>query len=167
VALFNAEVDAFRAAALGPREKELLGQLEKDSSPARENQLGVLYAQFGLLGKALGRFESAVNRHQYLPAMVNAANVYSMQQEYGRAQEYLRRAQQIEPENARVLIALAFSLFQSGNESDAKSTYERMSRIDPRWPRATAVRRHRCLRRAGARRAKGKDPELFGADWLE
>ena len=168
VELFNGELEAFRGAALGPREKELLGQLEKDASPARENQLGVLYAQFGLLAKALGRFENAVSRAGYLPAMVNAANIYSIQQDYVRAQEYLRRAQQLEPDNARVLIALAFSLFQSGNESDAKSTYERGSRIDPtlasRYPlfggAAASARQGRAAR-------EGKTPELFGADWVE
>jgi tetratricopeptide (TPR) repeat protein len=121
VELFTADLDGFREAVLAPREKELLGQLEKAPSPVQENRLGVLYAQFGLLTKALERFESAISKNTYIPAMVNAANVYSIQQDYGKAQEYLRRALQQEPDNARALIALAFSLFQSGNESAANN----------------------------------------------
>jgi WD40 repeat protein/tetratricopeptide (TPR) repeat protein len=165
VAYFNTELDAWRAAALGPREKDLLGQIEQDPTPARENQLGVLYAQFGLLSKALGRFESAVTRGGYLPAMVNAANIYSLKQDYARAQEYLRRAQQKEPDNARVLIALGISLFQSGNELDAKSAWERGRRIDPalasRYPLAGSAA-------GGQGRAGATDPKaLFGTDWVQ
>jgi WD40 repeat protein/tetratricopeptide (TPR) repeat protein len=164
VALFDGEIDAFRAAALGPREKEMLGELARDPSPSRENQLGVLYAQFGLLDKALGRFEGAVSRHGYLPAMVNAANVCGMKQDYGRAQEYLRRAQQLQPDNARVLIALAWSLYRSGNETDARSTFERMSRIDP-----ALASRYPLFGPSGAAQGRaGREgaPELFSADWV-
>jgi tetratricopeptide (TPR) repeat protein len=168
VELFTADLDGFREAVLAPREKELLGQLEKAPSPVQENRLGVLYAQFGLLTKALERFESAISKNTYIPAMVNAANVYSIQQDYGKAQEYLRRALQQEPDNARALIALAFSLFQSGNESAAKTTFERASKIDPslafRYPLSGAA-----AAPAGQARAaqEGKASEVFSADWVE
>ena len=76
----------------------------------------MLYAQFGLLTKALGLFESAIATKPYLPAMVNAASVHMIRQDYGRAQEYLKRAQELEPENARVLIALAYSLFRAATK---------------------------------------------------
>jgi WD40 repeat protein/tetratricopeptide (TPR) repeat protein len=168
VELFNGELNAFRAAALGPREKELLDKLQGAPSPVSENRLGVLYAQFGLLTKALERFEKAVSTKAYLPAMVNAANVYSIQQDYGRAQEYLKRAEKLEPDNARVLIALAFSLYQSGNTSDATSMFDRASRIDPalafRYPLQGAASGSDGKGRAAL---EGKAPELFGADWVE
>ena len=168
VKLFNAELDAFRATALGPREKELLGALEKTPSPVQQNRLGVLYAQFGLLTKALGLFESASAPKPYLPAMVNAASVHIIQQDYVRAQEYLKRAQELEPENARVLIALAYSLFKSGNETDANNTFERASKIDPALasrfplsgPSAAAAGQGRAAR-------EGAPPELFSSDWIE
>jgi tetratricopeptide (TPR) repeat protein len=168
VKLFTAELDAFRVTALGPREKELLGALEKTPSPVQQNRLGVLYAQFGLLKKALGLFESASTPKPYLPAMVNAASVYILQQDYVRAQEYLKRAQELEPENARVLIALAYSLFKSGNETDANNMFERASKIDPSLtsrfplsgPSAAAADKGRAAR-------EGVPPELFNSDWLE
>jgi WD40 repeat protein/tetratricopeptide (TPR) repeat protein len=168
VELFNGELEAFRAVSMGPREKELLGLLAQAPSPVQENQLGVLYAQYGQLDKAIVRFENASAAKPYLPAMVNAANVYSIKQDYSRAQEYLKRAEKLEPNNARVLIALAFSLFQSGNESDAKSTFERMSRIDPalasRYPLSGA-----SSTPAGQGRAarEGKGQQLFSAEWVQ
>jgi WD40 repeat protein/tetratricopeptide (TPR) repeat protein len=168
VEMYTTELDTYRAAALGPREKEILAQLQKAPSPVGENRLGILYAQFGLLAKALERFENAVKAKEYLPAMVNAANVYSIQQDYGRAQEYLKRAEKLEPENARVLIALAFSLYQSGNASDAKTTFERASKIDPalafRYPLQSTAPGADAKGRAAL---SGKAPELFGADWVE
>ena len=165
VSLFAEEIDAFRAAALGPREAELLGLLATSPSSAQENQLGMLYAQFGLLAKALGRFEKAASGG-YLPAMVNAANVYGLQKDHERALEYLKRAQRQDPDNARVLIALAFTYFQAGNEAEAKSTFERMSRIDPtlaaRFPlfgSAPATGQARAGRESAAK-------DLFGGDWV-
>ncbi|MGO9308360.1 MAG: WD40 repeat domain-containing protein [Spirochaetia bacterium] len=168
VELYTRELNAFRTAALGPREKEILDRLEKAPSPVDENRLGILYAQFGLLPKALEQFESAIAAKAYLPAMVNAANVYTIQQDYGRAQEYLKRAQQLEPDNARVLIALAFSLLQSGNATDAKSTFERAGKIDPalafRYPLSGATSSNAAQGRAAG---QGAPPELFSADWVQ
>jgi len=164
---FNTELDSFRATAIAPREKELLSQLESAPSPVKENQLGVLYAQFGLLSKAVERFENAISSQEYIPAIVNAANVCVLQQDYGRALEYLKRAQKKEPDNPRVLIALAQCLLQSGNEAEAKSIYERMSKIDPvlasRYPLAGPAAP------AGQARAaqEGEAPALFRGDWVE
>jgi hypothetical protein len=53
VQLFSGELSAFRTAALAPREKELMDKLQNTRSSADENRLGILYAQFGLLAKAL------------------------------------------------------------------------------------------------------------------
>src|SRR5208337_1143306 len=156
------------AAALAPREKELVGRLQETPSAVDENRLGILYAQFGLLSKALERFQSALSTKPYLPAMVNAANVYTIQQDYGHAEDYLKRAQQLEPDNARVLIALAFSLLQSGNTSDAKTTFERAGKIDPalafRYPLSGATASPVGQGRAAR---EGKPSELFSADWAE
>jgi WD40 repeat protein len=165
---FNADLDEFRAAALGPREKDLLDQLEKAPSPAAENRLGLLYAQFGLLAKALERFEDAISKSAYVPSMVNAANVCGILRKYDRAQDYLRRALQLEPENARVLLALAHTLFQSGEESDARAAFERASKIDlalsSRYPLPGEA-----APPAGQTRAaqEGKASELFSTDWVE
>jgi WD40 repeat protein/tetratricopeptide (TPR) repeat protein len=167
VELFTGELEAFRAAALAPRENEILSQLEKSPSPVQENRLGVLYAQFGLLEKALQRFQNAISSNGYLPAIVNAANVYSIQQDYGRALQLLKKAQEQEPDNARVLIALAFSLFQSGKEADARSAFERASKIDPaialRYPLSGVV----APTGKGRAAAEGRAPELFSTDWVE
>lgn len=168
LALLSGEIDAFRTAVLAPREAELLAALASSPSAAQENQLGVLYAQFGLLAKALEHFEKAIASGNYIPAFVNAANVYGLQKDYAKAQDYLKRAQKLQPDNSRVLIALAYSYFQAGNQADAKQAYERMSKIDPglaaRYPlfgTATAA--------AGQARAGRADKasEFFGSDWSQ
>ena len=164
-ALFNGEIDAFRVSVLGPRETELLGQLSRASTAAQENSLGVLYAQFGMLAKALERFDKAAD---YLPALVNAASVCSLRKEPDRAQQYLKRAERLQPDNPRVLVALAFSYFQAGNEKGAKQAWERMSRIDPglaaRYPLFGSASAAAGQARAGRVDASAG---LFGADWVQ
>ena len=164
-ALVNGEIEAFRASVLGPKETELLGQLARASTPAQENALGVLYAQFGMLAKAQERFDKAAD---YLPALVNAASVCSLRKEPDRAQEYLKRAQRLQPDNPRVLVALAFSYFQAGNEASEKQTWERMSRIDPglaaRYPLFGSASAATGQARAGRVDASAG---LFGADWVQ
>lgn len=167
--LFSQEMDAFRAAVLAPREADLLQKLQRSSSPAQENALGVLYAQFGMFGKALERFDKAPD---YLPALVNAASVCGLRREPDRAQDYLKRAERISPDNPRVLIALAFSYFQAGNEPEARSAWERGSRIDPalaaRYP-LSGTGAAGSGGAAGQARAGRADPAaaLFGTDWMQ
>ncbi len=168
LALLNGEIDAFRAAVLAPREADLLAALAKTSSAAQENQLGILYAQFGLLSKALEHFEKAIVASKYVPAMINAANVCGLKKDYAKAQEYLKRAQKLQPENTRVLIALAYSYFQAGNQVDAKKAYQRMSKVDPglaaRYPLFGAAAAAPGQGRAAR---ADKAAELFGTDWTQ
>ncbi|HVO39351.1 MAG TPA: hypothetical protein VMV03_10040 [Spirochaetia bacterium] len=178
VAFFNGDLDAFRAAALGPRETELLAALDKSPSPAADNHLGVLYAQFGLLDKALGRFEKAIAADGYIPALINAANVYVLRQDQARALQYLQRAEKKEPANARVLVALALSYALSGNDAGAKKAYEKMAKLDPalaaRYPMfgpaggagGAAAGGAGSAAQGRAARADAAQ-KLFGSDWAE
>jgi tetratricopeptide (TPR) repeat protein len=119
-----------------------------------------------LFTKALEHFEKAIASGKYVPAMINAANVYGLKKDYAKAQEYLKRAQKLQPDNARVLIALAYSYFQAGNQADAKKAYQRMSKIDPslaaRYPLFGPTTAAAGQGRAGR---ADKSGELFGADW--
>ncbi len=168
LALLNGEIDAFRATVLGPKETDLLAALANASSATQENQLGVLYAQFGLLTKALEHFEKAIAAGDYIPAFVNAANVYGLQKDYAKAQDYLKRAQKLQPDNSRVLIALAYSYFQAGNQADAKQAYERMSKIDPglaaRYPLFGTPAAAAGQGRAGR---ADKATDYFGSEWSQ
>jgi hypothetical protein len=81
------------------------------------------------------------------------------------------------PDNAHVLIRLAYSYLQSGNESEARSTYLRMSRIDPalaeRFPLFAATDSPGTPPDGGsgpspeARAARvGSGQPLFSSDWI-
>jgi hypothetical protein len=66
-----------------------------------------------------------------------------------------------------MLIALAFSLQKSGNSSDAKSAFERASKIDPslafRYPLGGAG----VPPEKGRASKEGDAPDLFSEDWAE
>ncbi len=173
--LYESDLADYRRSALVPREKAIIASLSLSPSPARENQLGILYAQFGLFEKALTTFEKVLSSTEYLPALINAANVCSLQKQYGKAQEYLQKAGRIDPDNAHVLVRLAFSYVQAGKESDARRTFERMSKIDPalamRYPLfggTTAGTTASSPRTTESRAARDLTAgRLFGSDWYD
>ncbi len=176
VALFNSELDAYRKVTLGPRESELLTRIDQSPSAGAENQLGILYAQYGLFAQALDRFKRALAHEDYLPAMINAANVLSIRRQYDEARAYLVRAEKIDPNNAHVLISLAFSYFQTGSEQEARRVFERASRADPglaaRYPLFTGKNASVADGAAGTQTAgtpraakDSKAMELFGSEW--
>lgn len=172
VTLFNSELEAYRKITLAPREADLLARIDQSPSAGAENQLGILYAQFGLFSRALDRFKRALSQEDYLPAMINAANVLSIRRQYDEAQAYLVRAEKIDPNNAHVLISLAFSYFQSGSEREARRVFERASRADPglaaRYPLFGGNSGNVADGGTSAVPRAGRDTateELFGSEW--
>ncbi len=168
VTLFNDELSAYRKVTFGPKEAELLARLDKSPSASGDNQLGILYAQYGLFPQALDRFKRALAREEYLPAMINAANVLSIGQKYDEARAYLVRAEKIDPNNAHVLMSLAYSYFHDGNQQEAKNAFERASRIDPQLA-ASYPLFGSSPGTAGSGRASRESgaAEIFTSDWSD
>ncbi|HUX21575.1 MAG TPA: tetratricopeptide repeat protein, partial [Spirochaetia bacterium] len=173
---YKEELSAYRNHSLVPRETALLADISESPSSAGENQLGILYAQFGLFSKALEQFDHASSGTPYLPALINAANILSIQKQYDAARSYLKRAGEINPDNAHVLVRLAYSYLQSGKESEARSTFERMSKIDPalaeRFPLFGPAANTPPTPTASGSSPTGRAAKidsgqlLFGSDWI-
>ncbi|MFW5686093.1 MAG: tetratricopeptide repeat protein, partial [Spirochaetota bacterium] len=124
------EIDAFRALELEPKLTRARAGRQEQGSPQSRNRIGVLYATYGMPARAAEHFEIAADEG-HVPAMVNLANVLSTQGRHDEARIRLESALAAEPENARVLLGLAFSHWESGNEQDARSHYEVASRLSP------------------------------------
>jgi len=124
------QLDAFRSRELSPRVEELKLRIAEHESPAAVNQLGVLYARYGLLDEASTHFERA-GADGYLPALINQANVLTMRGRHSLARQHLERARNAEPENARVLLGLATSYWESGDETRARDAFEAASALSP------------------------------------
>ena len=157
-AVLNQELERWREIAMKPREKELLDLLERASTPGRENRLGILYGRFGLFEKALERFEKAGK--EYIPALVNAANLLSYKKDFPKAKDYFLRALEKDAKNSGALSGLAFVYFETGDKKEAESLLARLKSIDPVLAAAPQ-------NTSGSQRASGMGPERGVPVWQE
>ena len=160
------ELDAFRGIELAPKLRRLNSSREP-SNPAIRNRIGVLYAMYGQLERATEQFELALTAQEaYVPAMINQANVLALRGEHSGAQGYLERARSVDPENARVLLGLALSYWESGDRDQARSTYEAAARQSP-----TLARRFPLFADTddggGRATAQTDRTALFAIDWAD
>ena len=157
------ELDEYRTLEMQPRLAKILEESNGKEQRIQSNRLGILYATYGLLGDAASAFEAAA-AGEYVPGLVNLANVLSIDGDHDAARAVLERARAAEPENARVLLGLAFSYWESGNQSEARDTYAAASRISP-----TLARRYPLFDAAGngTRASSGGPARLFTDEWSE
>jgi WD40 repeat protein len=102
------EVNSLISKEIFRREQKLKSEIErKKNGPDLLNKLGVLYARYGLEGKAIDILQAALTREEYTPALVNLGNIYYLRKDMERALEYYRRAFDRDPDNARILLALS------------------------------------------------------------
>lgn len=160
----RAELGTFRELELEPRLRALRPQREEVDDPRILNREGVLYASYGLLDDAGASFRAALDSGAYVPAMINLANVLSIVGDYGGARSLLEQARREEPENARVLIGLAFALWESGDRDEARSTWEVASRASPGLARRYPL--FGTPEETNGARAGSADP-IFAVDWVE
>ena len=160
----RAELASFRSLELDPKLSALRSQTDDPDDPRAPNREGVLYASYGLLDEAAGSFRAALARDDYVPAMINLANVLSIAGDHDEARALLERAREREPENARILMGLAFSFWETGDRDEARSRWEVASRVSP-----SLARRYPLFSEAaeatGARAGVGES--IFAKDWVE
>ncbi len=161
------ELDRFRALELEPRLNRFPEEGRGDSSAVEQLELGVLYARYALLDEAARRFEAALKLSESVPALVNLANVLSLSGRHEEARGYLEQARQLEPENARVLLGLAFSHWESGEQEAARSSYEMARSADPYLAEQYPL--YASSDTGGKRSSLPSEiaDALFGGDWLE
>ncbi len=160
----RAELAYFRELELEPRLRALRSQREEIDDPQLLNREGVLYASYGLLDDAAASFRAALDGGAYVPAMINLANVFSIAGDHEEARSLLEQARRHQPENARVLMGLAFSLWESGDREQARSTWEVASRVSP-----GLARRYPLFGTPGETNGAraGSADSIFAVDWVE
>ena len=106
--------------------------VESGNNPAIVNRLGVLYARYGLYDKALARFESlsAVQR-EYVPALVNTANIHFLNGDYAKALSFYTRAGELSENNTGALLGIARAQYRLENFAEAERIYREVASADP------------------------------------
>lgn len=160
------ELAAIRDTELEPKIAEVTSEMGERNAAPVNNRLGVLYAEYGLLDQASRYFDRATAGGDYVPALVNQANVLSLAGRHDEAREYLERAQRAAPENARVLLGLAFSHWTSGNQEPARRAYERVTQLRPTLADRYPLFDDSSSGQTG-RASSAVSLDLFGTDWAE
>jgi tetratricopeptide (TPR) repeat protein len=101
------------------------------SNPREHNVRGTIYARFGLLDQAEADFTTAVESAQYLPAMVNLASVAALKGDHGRARQLLEQADELSPDNPRILLGLAVQHLEDGERGSARGYFDRAAALNP------------------------------------
>jgi hypothetical protein len=122
----------FAERTLQPLVETIEEQLKQSSNPEKlYNRLGVAYAGYGLYVKAEEAFLNAVSEVDYGPALVNLGNVYFIRGKYDRALDAYERAEEIYPENPKVILALARTHHEIENYGFVSRLYEKLAQIAP------------------------------------
>ncbi len=120
-------------------EKEIYPQIEKlerriaqsRGNVKYRNSLAVVYARYGMYGKAIEGFLDILRRQDYLPAMTNAANIYFLQENYGAALDMYNRVLEQDGENRAALLGVARCNHELENYGFVRQAYEKIQKIDP------------------------------------
>lgn len=130
---FTAEFNRFVRREITEREQDLLGKLNSRPSDVRLlNTLGVLYARYGLYTQAEPQFKKALRSSDYLPAVINMANIAFIKQDYRGASAAYQRALRIDSDNKAALLGIAMVAYAQDDYRTADSTYTELKQIDPK-----------------------------------
>jgi tetratricopeptide (TPR) repeat protein len=103
---------------------------QANSSPKSLNDLGVLYARYGLLDNASQQFTQAVARAEFVPALVNLGNVNYLRADLESALTYFSRAYKADKTNATALLGLARVSSEQEDYGTAKRYYDALKQQD-------------------------------------
>ena len=95
------------------------------------NKLGVLYARYGLMVEAEGKFKEALLRNQsYFPALLNLGNIQFLEGDIDTALTYFEKAYDIEPANSRVVLSIARANHRLENYGTVKKYFNKLVSLD-------------------------------------
>ncbi len=128
---YNASLDEFVDRELFSRVEEYRRKIASTTSPAKYlNRLGVLYARYGEVLEAEIEFKRSFAQEDYVPGMVNLANLYYIDGRNDEALELLERADALQPGDAVIKLSLARIFYETGGLAKVGSLYAQAKDID-------------------------------------
>ena len=112
--------------------KDLNERIAKSGNNLRLiNQLGILYARYGLLDEAEKQFVKILQNTQYTSTLVNMGNIRFIRDDLAGAQNYYQRALKKNPDSPKVMLNLARVHYELEQYDDAQGFYEKARLISP------------------------------------
>lgn len=130
--VFKEETDRFVGQEISSKVAELQASVRSsNNSPKALNDLGVLYARYGLLDNAKLQFEMILKSTDYAPAIVNLGSINYLKSDFDAAIEHFGRAYQKDPNNTAALLGLARANQRLENYGAVKKYYGELKKADP------------------------------------
>jgi tetratricopeptide (TPR) repeat protein len=124
------ELDAFVSQEINLQEQKLLSRLQsRQNDPPILNRLGILYARYGKYEEAKARFAQALSEGEYVPAMVNLANLNFIEGDFGRARDRYEKVLRSDKENVSALLGLAKVEHELENFGSARAAYDKLASV--------------------------------------
>jgi tetratricopeptide (TPR) repeat protein len=112
------------------RELSVAVSTAKDKPPV-QNRLGVLYARYGMTEEALAQFNEALKAREYMPAMVNKANLLFLGGSWRDAQALYQRVLVLKPDTPAALLGLARCFHALRMYAQVAQPYDRLKKASP------------------------------------
>ncbi|MFW5689787.1 MAG: tetratricopeptide repeat protein, partial [Spirochaetota bacterium] len=131
--LYREELTRFIDQSIFPMVAELESRARTATDPLpHRNRLAVLYARYGLYDRADVELDRIMDvRTDFVPALINKANVLMIREQTDDALELFERALGFEPDNPRVLLSIAQINHAKENYGTATTMLARARQIDP------------------------------------
>jgi tetratricopeptide (TPR) repeat protein len=129
---FKKEMDTFVTREIYPREQEIASRLRsKPDDPRLLNILGVLYARYGKFKEAETHFSRANSKADFVPALINLANLKLIAGDFNQAIRHYRKALGIEQENPAALLGLSRAEYELENFESSQTVYRQLAVVSP------------------------------------
>ena len=120
--LFSHSVDEFVLNQITPQIAWYENRIAAVPSAQNYNDFGVLYARYGLFEQAEQQFRIARNKN-YLPAVLNTANLYYSIKDYERATNWYNEVLKTDKNNSLAQLGLARCAYETGDYAECDHWY--------------------------------------------
>lgn len=121
---YEGELNRFIRRELEPQVARCRERIAASGGSARaRNGLARLYARYGLFAEAEQVLLELLAQETYAPALINLGNIYYLRKEYSRALDCFRRARDLEPRQANLLLSLSRTCYELEMYDEARECY--------------------------------------------
>lgn len=129
---FTGELALIIQREIDNQEKDLTERIvQSGNNPRLINQLGILYARYGLFDEAEQQFKKVLQKTDYTSALVNMGNIHFIRGEFKEAYDYYQRARKKNPDNPKLLLNIALVQYELEQYENAQDFYEKVRLISP------------------------------------
>ncbi len=128
--IYSHSIDEWISREINEQVEQYLAKIQDEGKVEDRNALGVLYGRYGLFDKAESQLKIA-RRQNYLPAIMNTANVYYSMKEFELAREWYRHYLKLDGDNALALLGVAKCSYELEDFKECDEAFSKVMETTP------------------------------------